>query len=68
MPSDQNSELDPVNFKTKPSVCVCVCVCVCYRAILHHAETGPKVSEADVTINIQQDVVWFNVSVTHKTF
>ena len=42
-------------------VYVCVRVCVCYRAVLHHLETGAKVCEADVAVDIQQDIVWFDV-------
>lgn len=41
-------------------------MCLCYRAVLHHAQTGSEVSEADVTVHIQQDVVRFDVSVTQK--
>lgn len=32
-----------------------------YRAIFHHAETGAKVCQADVSVDVQQDVVWFDV-------
>lgn len=41
-------------------------MCSCYRAILHHPQTGSEVSQADVTIDVQQDVVWLNVSVTQR--
>lgn len=39
---------------------------VLYRAVLHHTQTRSKVGEADVTINVQKNVVWFNVSVAQK--
>lgn len=33
-----------------------------HRAVLHHPQAGAEVGEADVTVNIQQDVVRFDVS------
>lgn len=33
------------------------------RAILHHLQTGAEVSETDVTVHVQQHVIWFYVPV-----
>lgn len=38
-----------------------------HRSVFHHAQTRPKVSQTDVTINVQQDIVGFNVSAGNTT-
>lgn len=38
-----------------------------HRSVFHHAQTRPKVSQTDVTVNVQQDVVRFNVSAGNAT-
>jgi hypothetical protein len=58
-----------MNTRTRLCTCVHMCVflsvCVCYRAVLHHLETGAKVCKADVAVDIQQDIVWFDVPGKH---
>ena len=48
-------------------VCMCVaCVRAAHRAILHHLQTGAKVSQADVAVHVQQHVVWLDISGERK--
>lgn len=38
-----------------------------YRSIIHEFKAGAKISQTDVTIHIQENVVWLDVSARERT-